>query len=753
MMRQMRALARLVCATAIAAAVAAGYVIACGPFMTLMRPSEAIRPAQLQPYDRGELGVVREHFARRYLVQAFRRFSGKPPIAVAPKPPVYTPYVPEKDRGAQLQWRDLHKRVTGVDPAFDTDRRIAQYQLITNCLDDTFASAARTGQARVDKYGASSPEVREWFRAQDAVLANCSGDTLVLPDPAPASADALTKADRAYQIAAAHFYAMEFDEAEKGFRRIAADATSPWRPYGRYLVGRAMLRDATIPETLDKDLMIAARTEFRATLADPNAASLHESAKGLLRFIAFRTQPAQLLRDMAQTIAGADTVTDDQLHEYELVMDRVLGDTTTFRYADIADKDTVASSGELNDWITVMQGFGDQADARAIAQWKRTSSPAWLVASLWKISASDADAPALLDAAGRIAQTSPAFMTAAFLRVRLLAARGEIDKARALLATLPSQARDRADAEAVNLLTAERFMLAQTMGELLAAAPRRAVSRRVEADSWNQPEDPDPDPGSFLTRELVFDEDAAMVFNRRLPLARLVEAATSHTLPARLRLRVASAAFARAWLLGRDEAALAVAPVLRSLSPSAAADVQKFEGAAAADRHIAGLRLVLRTPGLRANVTGIEDEDDYKARELSRDVDHFRRNWWCAFVQDKGDASSLESESALLTLLYDSGGVPAPAFVSADEQAAATRERATLATLGPSPNYLAAEAVKWAKARPTDQDAAEALARAVEGTRWGCGNAQTSAASKAAFQTLHQLFPKSEWAQKTKYWY
>ena len=61
--------------------------------------------------------------------------------------------------------------------------------------------------------------------------------------------------------------------------------------------------------------------------------------------------------------------------------------------------------------------------------------------------------------------------------------------------------------------------------------------------------------------------------------------------------------------------------------------------------------------------------------------------------------------------------------------------------------------MKWAVARPSDQDAAEALAHAVEGTRWGCADTTTTAASRAAFQTLHRLFPKTEWARKTKYWY
>jgi hypothetical protein len=749
-MSDTRRLIRLACTAAIAAGGAAAYVLACGPVLTVLRPLESLRPAQTEPYDRGDLGVVREHFARRYLVQAYRRLSGKPAILVSPQPEPASPFVPTNDVPPIKAWRDLHQQVMGTDAAIDADRRIGDYQLVTNCMLDAYATAAKTGRTRLERFGAASPAVREWVRAQDAVLANCSGTALVLPDPAPANADALTRADRAYQTAAAYFYAMQFDEAARRFEQIAVDTASPWRPYGRYLAGRARIRQATIPETFDRPKMLAARADFQATLADRDAAFLHESAKGLLNLIAFRAEPIPHLRELAVSIGGADTVTSAQLNEYERLLNVLLGDVATYEYAGIADRAAIAATADLNDWIMVMQGTGDAAAARAIEQWKRSSSLAWLVASLWKTPPNHADAPALLEAAGRVAASSPAYLTAAFLRVRLLAERGSGDQARALLATLPQKAAGNGDVEAVNLLIAERFMLARSLDELLQNAPRVAASKRWDAAPWNDTEG-DTDTGGPLKRPPVFDDDAAIVFSRRLPLARLVEASKSQLLPARLRLRVAAAAFTRAWMLGRDADALAVVPVLRALSPSAAADLQKFEAAPPADRHIAGLRLLLRTPGLHADVKGIEDEQDAEAG-LSRDFDHtFRRNWWCAVP--KGERGLPESESALLPVLYRSQDVPGPPFLSADERDGARREREGMAAIGTAPNYLAAEAVKWAKARPTDLDAAEALAHAVEGTRWGCTDGSTTTASRTAFQTLHQLFPKSEWARKTRYWY
>jgi hypothetical protein len=296
-----------------------------------------------------------------------------------------------------------------------------------------------------------------------------------------------------------------------------------------------------------------------------------------------------------------------------------------------------------------------------------------------------------------------------------------------------------------------RFKVAPDLDAMLAAAPRLVVNDFI--DAWNSREQIPDRAGPPQDRLPVFDDDAGIVFSSRLPLARLVEASASDALPPRLRLRVAAAAFTRAWLLHRDDDARRVAPVLRSLSPNLSADLQRFESATTdADRHVAGLAVVLRTPGLRANVRGLEDDEDYFRRGVARSFDHtFRRNWWCEFPKAEPDAP--QPDSQVLALVYPSGEVPYPAFLSAAERAATERERAALAALGPAPNYLANEAVTWARTRPTDSQAAEALAHAVEGTRWGCGDEKTSAASRLAFQTLHNVFPKSEWALKTKYWY
>jgi hypothetical protein len=59
----------------------------------------------------------------------------------------------------------------------------------------------------------------------------------------------------------------------------------------------------------------------------------------------------------------------------------------------------------------------------------------------------------------------------------------------------------------------------------------------------------------------------------------------------------------------------------------------------------------------------------------------------------------------------------------------------------------------WAQRASNAPRVPEALHLVVRATRIGCTDADTGAFSKAAYDLLHQCYPKSPWAQKTKYWY
>jgi len=103
-----------------------------------------------------------------------------------------------------------------------------------------------------------------------------------------------------------------------------------------------------------------------------------------------------------------------------------------------------------------------------------------------------------------------------------------------------------------------------------------------------------------------------------------------------------------------------------------------------------------------------------------------------------------------LRLLYPDRP-PEAQFFSTDERTRGQAEWKRLSETPPAPEYLAGQTVEWVRNNPNDPRAPEALHLAVRAVRYGCG--ATKGASKEAFQLLHEKYPNSEWARKTRYWY
>lgn len=69
------------------------------------------------------------------------------------------------------------------------------------------------------------------------------------------------------------------------------------------------------------------------------------------------------------------------------------------------------------------------------------------------------------------------------------------------------------------------------------------------------------------------------------------------------------------------------------------------------------------------------------------------------------------------------------------------------------PDQTALMAVVRIESDRFDPRVPEALHLAVKSTRFGCVDKETGKFSKAAFDLLHQRYPRSRWAEQTKYWY
>jgi len=754
---------RLVAGTLVASACAVAYVLACGPFVEEIPTVAVVEPINLPAYAKGNVGVVRPRFARRYLVQAYRVLAGRPPLPLETlRPDLAAPAAPDThQQGPEAQWSELARRIAG--PAAVAAGQMKKvpgdsYQEFLNCPDSAFENAIRTLRARAERYGEKSAATIAWTRAQQTVFANCVSPTPAIPEALPAAADPLARADRDYQIASAWFYTGNYDEAARRFRAIAGDASSPWHVYGRYLVARAAIRSATLPETVTAEqharlerLLSSAELELKAVIADRSAEAVHTWARQMLDFIAARIHPVERLQELSRALATSNTASAATLDDYRWQMDHLVGDTMEYAYAD-PRRASMNEGDDLTDWVLAMQGTGDGATERAVSRWQATHTAPWLVAALWRLPSAHPAAGALLDAAAAIERSSPAYATVAFLRVRLLARLDRRDEAKRVLAASPNDTEPSTDVEIANLLRAERVMLADSLDEFLANTSRRAVlndSVRAERAYELQRS-----PNTY--DRPVLGDDAAIAMNDWFPLDRLVDAAVSPALPPRLRALVAGMALSRAIALQRADAGLRVAPVLVELAPALRADLNRYINAPNADdRRVAGSYLLLRTPGMHVVLDTPDDDVSYRVKdEPTTEFDRLlHRNLWCDVDKRLASGKRGVGTSEIIGLLYPDRRVPAPSFITVEERAAAEREMREIAALGAMRSYLGTDALKWARDKRRDVDAAEALALTVQQWHFGCGDDDKWDIARQAFAALHRQFPQSAAAKRTPYWY
>ena len=754
---------RVAAALGLAAAGTYGvYLLACTDGPTYALFVNPAYPEAAASYAQGELGIVQPTFARWYLVEAYRRLNGLSDRRVEPlelaEPPAGDHF------GAIDGWLKAREAILNTGQAvsrysIETSRRVAGFVDIRNCGTDAIRTASNTLSARVAQFGAASAEVGDWLAGQDAVFKNCGdgSDSVVLPPDATTS-NALIRADRAYQIACALFYATDYDAAAARFQAIGADPQSPWRKYGSYLSARAQVRKATVTAKTDADIagaFDAAERTLQSVLDDDTLRDMHPSAKGLLGFVAVQHRPMQRLHELSELLAGRrDDIAWQDMRDYTWLMDEFIGNTVDYQYDTVEDRDQLTANDELTDWIISFQAKGDGALVHAFEKWHAGGSTPWLIAVLWKLPPTHAEADRVLAAAAQVRPDSPAYMTTAFLRVRLLAWMNRREDARRVLADLPSRAGVGVPQGAVNLFLAERLMLASSADAFAAA-----IARQPTGDYRSGNGDQRFEPPSVRVPSL--DRDAAVLMTERMPLDRLADLAESPRIPLRLRVRIGAAAWARSVMLRRDAVGLRMAPVLRNAGPALAANLRTYVAALTAeDRHYAGILTLARTPSLAAYVRE-SDESGYYGNDPpdlgSPDHQSSYGWWWCGFERSELNGRSgvyqSSAPSVFPQILYGDKLPPFPEFLTVPEQSATNAEFEKLVASGTAPNYLADEAVAWAKARPQDEAAAEALALAIVGTRWGCTDESTGAHSQQAFATLHKVFPNSRWAKQTKYWY
>jgi hypothetical protein len=787
------------CALVFALIVPQPAAVACGPFFTQTIFSFRMHPDfPLMRFAAGDLGIVQPTYARSYLVVAYRYMRGMSlnktdQASVAglwARRFAHSLFAVDAHPDPASEWLHARRKYTGgKDAPYIEQHRKAwgitfpaeNYFYFQNCQGDALRTAARTVSQRAKEFGPNSDSLKSWVAAQDIVFTYCGNRSekvqTELPQALPNSAPALLKADRAYQVAAIHFYSEDFATAEKEFTAIAQDRSSPWHVTAALLVARCRIRKATLQDAdaqADVDLR-AAEEQLNNVLKHPEYHEIYPAAQRLLGFIAYRLRPEKRYAELSVQLSTRAHVANlgDAIGDYTLFLDKHLGDTDD---VDTEQRQKVLDNGygklrrdrkrnDLTDWIVTFQSSTPAAREHALAQWKETKSMPWLFAALSKTTGTSPEAEALIEGSGAVNASSPAYAGIAFHRGRLLAEAGRGDQARAEVDELLAPAGNALPRSATNLLLALRMTLAKNLDEWLKYSvrmPSLVTTDESGEETLTEFYLVDMRTKSEVTRwrekrseAAQFDSDAAISLTERVPLAVLASAAQKETLPEPLRRNLVQTVWVKAFLLNRRDVAMQLVPMMKQFFPKRTAELDAYVAATSIEeQRFAGSFSILKSPGWHPYVeqgAGRETTDFTK-------IDNYKNNWWCSWQKPKQEEWSyynydgMESMSAPLHALYPNGIIEPPAFLDKDSRDQAAQEWKETQATGTSIEALAEPVLEWAKLHPKDARVPEALHHVVRAYRYGCDEPSVDY-SKLAFKLLHERYPKSEWTRKTPFWF
>ena len=716
----------------------------------------------------GRLGVLQPTFARSYLVIAYRYLNG---IGMNPREREQArDYYKDRNTSSwdhvgadwPARWRAVRSQIksppapptpliTGGQLAYNAET----HSFALNCAEDAFRVAIHTLDARRSRFGVASQAFRSWIGAQDTVFANCKGGKAEIPLEASADLPPLIRADREYQIAAAHFYAGHYPAALDRFRRVAQDASSPWNAISRYLVMRTLLRMTDDPKSAEQ-AGAQLQADAQATLSDPKLVSIHGMTWNLVERHGIRQRDQNYFHDLARLLSakGQDDGLREELWNYNDIYDRVIGDADPnafyHPFRPVGTDVSRFQDADLSDWIFSFQSRDSAVFSRCLSRWQQTRSLAWLLAALSHAGAADADKAGLVRAAAAIPEESPAYLTARFHLLRMNLELGERSAARDGLDVLLSSAALKNLPSSVNLFRGLRMLAAPNLDDFMRFAARGPVMVTLQMNSGETPGFFQEDGAKRQQAGDLFDADATRVLNRETPFRLLKESALNAPLPSKLRPEALMTAFTRGLMLGEDISE--IARRLAETEPDLSSFTNAFLNETSDDgRRFAAAFLLLHRPEARP----------YFAPGISRQLhpgklDEYRDNWWCPVDIEIGlDARANYGWYGTPTpnLLQKSAAAVTPEFLAGSTSVESKREMDTLETLGAATDFLGGIVLQFAQSHPDDPRVPEALYWLVRAGHYGCADVNTWKTTRAAFRVLHLRYPKTSWAIRTPTWF
>ncbi len=668
---------------------------ACGWEGSYFVGAENDRDTTLAAFANGSIGLVSPTWETTFLISSYRWLQGTA-ITASEQRDLLRDWSPTASmhRDAARGWSQARKSAVQDDVAAPHSHRQGNgHSYFLNCTDDAFATATQTLTDRVNVFANAPSHYHEWIRGQDIVFQNCSGGTHI---PAAVGSDAptLLKKDRAYQIAAANFYAKNYSQARAGFDAIAADEGSPWQPTGAYLAVRSLVRDASLGTGDSASLHSDAILRLEKILANASLASIHDASRNLLDLVRYRADPIDQLARLGNAIERG--ATGGRLAT--MAKDLRLG----IRELDATGRSAIRGRSALVDWLLAMQDGELQGYERAHEGFAKHGTAAWLVAALSLAAPNRPGLGLLLTVAETIKPDSPAFLAIRFHQVRLLAVMGKRARATKLFEEAlqsPMQAATR------NAYSALGMGLSTSMRQWQGFAFREEEGRKV------------------------LHADARTAMRERFSLAMMLKVARMPRVSNAVARDVLMAGFVRAIVLGNVQMARKMAKRLKPLAPELGDDLALFLRAKAAHRVGVGALIILR--------------HEYAFGEPSH------REALRGFEQSCAPALFCGVLEPTFTSVVEIPGLASPVGNRAEHAAAAK--------LGTRLDGLGTRVQQFVAAAPKHPLAPELLHLLVRATRrasmHGSSSSRTRELSKASFKLLHRNYKDTEWAQNTRYWY
>ncbi|UXI70102.1 hypothetical protein [Tahibacter amnicola] len=669
-----------------------------------------VRPeaAAMERYLQGKLGILWPSYDRAMLLVAYRTSRGLRGVSDADRERL----VQVTGLSSPVLWPDLEAwsqaRVNAGGPElpYRLDfgwRMQSEFSGAVNCQPHAFRMATKTLKARQATYAADTAAVQHWLAAQDSVFSYCqqSGSPVPLPELAADAPEWLVK-DHAYQHAAVLLYQHQPDPAIEAFSAIAKDPASPWREWAAYLKVRTWWRHTfNVPE--DYATFVAQTPELSAHPQVRQLISVGQSAKDpevkaaaeeLRSAIAARHTPARTHRDLWQLAGAAEPVPDLQAWIRDI----------RFLWAVLKQEDYAT------DWLFATRSqnadFGEAsvtlARERLAAAWNERHEPIVLASLLMGATPTTDGVDDWVQASRKIASDDPLYLHFAYQRARLALTRGDREAARAELTRAAPAVGE------ASLGTRQAFdQLAMLLAPSLEVLSAHLL--RVPVSSETTDIEMEPIFESLTLADPILDGPTQQWLVQQLTGEELLSLSESTTLAASHQILFASEAWR--WGAFTQDAALERRAARRLATLTADAPVV----AALASDDAEQMRFLMAHRLLEG-----------KVQQLG------------GFFPHGAGPETAEAHWQL-----------PPAFRDTTEAAKQQSDRERRNGVNTT-TWMGEQILPWISAHTDHADAAAILKDLVYASRYG---APDKATSRKAFLLLHKLYPESEEAKSTKYYY